>query len=276
MYRERLADLAAAFRRKFVGSDGRLAIETQTACVLALDTGVMPREHVAAVVSQLVDRIARNDFRMATGFLGTKSILPVLSAHGHHDLACRLFQSRKFPSWGYEVEQGANSVWERWDSFTKEHGFDGATGKNNAAMNSFSHYAFGAVMEWAFRELAGIDMLEPGYGRIRIRPRIPSAQSNPDGEPLDWVEAEYASLRGLIRSHWRRNGETVEMRVTIPPNTTAEVHVPCRQVSDVLVDGKPLNAGVEDVRVLADSSPVTVLEVGSGDYLFRGALGARE
>jgi alpha-L-rhamnosidase len=276
LYRERQADLVAAFRRRFVRPDGTLSVATQTACVLSVDTGVMAGAHAAAVVRQLVDRIARNDFRMATGFLGTKSLLPVLSAHGHHDLACRLFQSRKFPSWGYEVEQGANSVWERWDSFTREHGFDGATGANNAAMNSFSHYAFGAVMEWVVRELAGIDMLEPGYGRIRIRPRIPSVESNPDGQPLTWVKADYASPRGVIRSHWKRSGEAVEMRVTIPPNTTAEVHVPCNHAMAVVVDGRPLGDTAEGLRIVDTGPLATVLEVGSGDYVFGGAAAAWE
>jgi len=268
-YRSRFERIAAAFRRRHVRPDGRLAVDTQTACVLALDTELVADAHAAPVVAQLVSRIERNGCRMATGFLGTKSILPVLTAHGHHDLACRLFQSRQFPSWGFEVEQGANSVWERWDSYTKEHGFDGATGGNNAAMNSFSHYAFGAVMEWAFRDLAGIDALEPGYGRIRIVPRLPAPGSNPDRRPIDWVEADYDGPRGRIESHWRRQDGSVEMRVRVPANTTAEVHVPATAVDAVLESGRPVaTAAAPGMRVIGLIDGAVVVEVGSGAYRF--------
>lgn len=170
------------------------------------------------------------------------------------------------------MEQGANTVWERWDSFTRENGFDGATGKNNAAMNSFSHYAFGAVMEWAVRTLAGIDAIEPGYGRIRIRLAIPSAGSNPDGAPIDWVEAEYESVRGLIRSQWRRSGQTVKMQVTVPPNTTAEVSVPSDDAAGVLVDSQSLDEAIEGVRIIGSEQGAVVLEVGSGAYRFTGRV----
>ena len=93
---------------------------------------------------------------MTTGFLGTRPLLPVLTSVGENDLAVKHFQSRKFPSWGYEVEQGATTIWEHWDSYTKAHGFGGMDGKQNASMNSFAHYSFGAVCEWMINDLAGI------------------------------------------------------------------------------------------------------------------------
>lgn len=271
-YRRRFETLADSFRRLYLRDDGTVAVDTQTACVLALEMGLVPDDKAAAAAKQLAGRIEKNGVRMATGFLGTKAILPALSAHGHHDLACRLFQSRSFPSWGYEVEQGANSVWERWDGFTREHGFEGAAGKNNAAMNSFSHYAFGAVMEWGFKTLAGIDCIDPGYARIRIRPRPPTPGSNPDRAVIDWVRADYDSPRGPIQSHWRRLDGGVEMRVRIPANTTAVVHVPARDAASVTEgDGLPMVAGrVAGVRVLEAKNGEVLLEVGSGDYRFMG------
>ena len=275
-FQQRHARIADSFTEQYLRDDGSLAVETQTACVLALQTGLLSGAATEPVVAQLVARIRNNDVRMATGFLGTKSILPMLSAHGQHDLACRLFQSRDFPSWGYEVQQGANTVWERWDSFTKEHGFEGTNGSNNAAMNSFSHYAFGAVMEWAYRTLAGIDCLEPGYGRIRIRPQIPAANSNPDREPIHWVRADYQSPRGLIASHWRREGEQVVMDVVVPANVTAEVHVPAERLEDVHCGGQPLGAGPAtgvDVHQVDDEA--VILIVGSGEYRFTSQLPAR-
>ncbi len=281
VYSRRFEDLAASFRRNYLRADGMVAVDTQTACVLALEMGLVPNEKTAAVAQQLAGRIEKNGFRMATGFLGTKAILPVLSAHGHHDLACRLFQSREFPSWGYEVEQGATSVWERWDGFTREHGFEGATGKNNAAMNSFSHYAFGAAMEWGFRTLAGIDTIDPAFARIRIRPRPPTPGSNPQRAVIEWVKADYDGPRGPIQSHWRRIDGGIEMRVRIPANTTAMVHVPARDAARVtegeptgaggLRDGQPVAAGdVPGVKVVEAGTGEVILEVGSGEYRFVG------
>ncbi len=268
-YRERLGKLTTAFATQYLQPDGRLSVETQTACVLAIGLGLLPPERSAGVVNQLVGLIERAGDRMTTGFLGTKSILPVLSAHGHHDLACRLFQSREFPSWGYEVEQGANSVWERWDSFTKEHGFEGTTGTNNAAMNSFSHYAFGAVMEWAFRDLAGIDTRDPGYGMILFRPRIPSAASNPAGRPLDWVEAEYDGPRGRIASRWKRSPEGLVVKVTVPANAVAEIHLPAGEPAAVSEGGRPLAAGeTPGVKAVRVADGLVIVEAGSGDYVF--------
>jgi alpha-L-rhamnosidase len=273
IYRDRAAAIRDSFRKQYLRDDGTVNIDTQTACVLALENGLVADDACGPIVAQLVQRIEANGIRMATGFLGTKSILPALSAHGHHNLACRLFQSRDFPSWGYEVEQGANTVWERWDSFTKEHGFEGYTGSNNAAMNSFSHYAFGAVMEWGYRTLAGIDLAEPGYRRIRIRPLIPSAESNPDREPIHWVRADYASPRGLIASHWRRDGDELVMEVTIPANTTAEVHVPAASLNDVHCGSQQLSAGpAEGVEVREVTATTAILSVGSGDYRFTSKL----
>ena len=159
---------------------------------------------------------------MATGFLGTRPCLPVLSSVGHHDLAVRLLQSREFPSWGYEVEQGATTIWERWDSYTKEDGF----GRHNAAMNSFSHYAFGAVCEWMFATLAGIDTETAGFQHLRIAPQPPSEGSNPHHAPIDWVRARYDSIHGTVAVAWQQEATRFTLDVTVPPNTTATVVLP--------------------------------------------------
>ena len=241
-------------------------VDTQTACVLALAVGLLPDEKSTQATSfRLAEKIAKKDFRMATGFLGTKPLLTALSHYRQNDLACRLFQSRKFPSWGYEVEQGATTVWERWDSFTKEHGFDGATGKNNAAMNSFSHYSFGSVMQWGFQTLAGIDTDGAGFRQLRIRPSVPTPQSNPDGKPLDWVRAEYTHPRGKIVSAWKREGERLVFDVTVPANTTARVTLPTKSAEKITEGDKALSA---DVKVEGSVGRETTLMIGSGMYRF--------
>lgn len=281
--REREADdyarlsthIATQFARDYLEADGRLKVPTQTAHVLALDFGLLPESSRPAVGSALAQRIAGNDFRMATGFLGTKPLLPVLSANGHHDLAVRLFQSRRFPSWGYAVVNGANSVWERWDSYTKEHGFNGASGRQNAAMNSFSHYAFGAAMEWGFRTLAGIDTDGPGFKRIVIRPLPPTPGGHPGQQPIAWVHAHYDSIHGRIVSRWRQTATHFELEVVIPPNTTARVHLPGTDARGITVDGKPVSrvAGIETIGI---EHGTTVLHVGSGRYRFLSVLAKHE
>ncbi|HWQ90581.1 MAG TPA: family 78 glycoside hydrolase catalytic domain, partial [Clostridia bacterium] len=222
-YRKRFAHVQAAFRKAYAREDGSLNVESQSAYVLALWVGLLPESVTGHSASLLSQRIHRAGDRMTTGFLGTRALLPALSQHGQHDLAVRLFQSRQFPSWGYEVVNGATTVWERWDSFTHEHGFDGQGGQQNASMNSFSHYAFGAVMEWAYRDLAGIDTSGPGYKRLLIKPGPPAPDSNPDNPPITWARAEYDSIRGKIISHWKRDGEAFELNLTVPANTTATV-----------------------------------------------------
>lgn len=264
-YADLQARLAAQFAKDYVQPDEALAVETQTAYVLATQLAELPTGQDRGFVRRLADRIARNDHRMSTGFLGTKHLLPALTAGGYDDLACRLFQSRRFPSWGYEVANGATTVWERWDSYTKEHGFNGAGGNQNASMNSFSHYSFGAVMEWAFRDLAGIDTDDPGYRRIAIRPHPPAPGSNPEQPPVDWVKASYRSIRGSIESAWRRAGDTFEMDVRIPANTTATVYLPAKEAAQVRESGKPLGQAA-GVKVLREASNAVVLEVGSGQY----------
>lgn len=123
-------------------------------------------------------------------------------------------------------------------------------------------------MEWAYRTLAGIDTLEPGHGRILIRPRIPARASNPDGPPITWVKADYAGPRGTISSHWKREGDSIVMDVMIPANTTARVHVPARAVADVTEGGLPLAGGITGVTVLGVEENAVVLDVGSGAYRF--------
>lgn len=266
--------LAERFAADYLRPDGTLEVDTQTAYVLSARLAGIPVTRGKGIVKHLADKIAKNEHSMATGFLGTKHLLPALTDGGYDDLAARLFQSRRFPSWGYEVVNGATTVWERWDSYTKEHGFNGASGNQNAAMNSFSHYAFGAVMEWAFRSLAGIDAEGPGYSRIVIHPHPPAPGSNPEQTPIHWVKAEYQSIRGLIRSEWRREADAFELRVSIPGNTTATVYVPALNADSIRESGQPLGAA-QGVRLLRKEDARIVVAVESGDYRFTSSVSHR-
>ena len=270
-YRELFQKIKAAFNQKYLKPDGSLAVDTQTAYALALFMDLVPDNLRTAAGARLARKVSDNNTRMSTGFLGTRPLLPVLSSVGQHDLAVRLLQSRRFPSWGYEVEQGATTIWERWDSFTKEHGFDGQTGKQNASMNSFAHYSFGAVCEWMFFQLAGIDSDGPGYRRIIIRPTPPTRGSNPEHKPIDWVKAHYDSIHGRIVSNWKVDGGSFKLDATIPANTTATVYLPAKGVAGVTINGSSVDKA-DGVRYLRVEQGQIVMEVVAGTYRFSSSL----
>jgi len=262
-YREQFERTKKAFNEKYVRPDGRVNVRTQSAQALALFADLIPDDQREATGECLAEMIAKNGNRMSTGFLGTRPLLPVLSASGQHDLATFLLQSRDFPSWGYEIANGATTIWERWDSYTKEDAF----GRHNAAMNSFSHYAFGAVCEWMFGTLAGIRSAGPGYAKIIIDPRPPRADSNAMREPIDRVTAKYKSIRGTILSDWSIQEDKFYLDITVPANTTASVYLPTQDVESITESGQPIN-NQNHVRVVGADDGKVELQVGSGRYAF--------
>ncbi len=220
--------MRANFRKKHLQPDGSIKPNSQSAYVLALDCHLLTDTderakagtHLAALIQS---KSGPNNSGMTTGFLGTKPLLPVLADTGQLELAATILQSRNYPSWGYAVKNGATTIWERWNSYTEEHGFGGSDGKMNAAMNSFSHYAFGAVTEWMFTDLAGIAPAEPGYSKIRLHPRIATTGT----DPITWVRAHHDSPHGRIAIHWKRQDDgSLLYEAIIPPNTTAELTLP--------------------------------------------------
>ena len=266
-YRRLFGRIKAAFNGKYVKPDGSLTVDTQTAYALALFMDLVPPELRNEVGEHLAKKIRDNGTRMTTGFLGTRPLLLVLSSVGQHDLAVRLFQSRKFPSWGYEVEQGATTIWERWDSYTKEDGF----GRHNAAMNSFAHYAFGAVCEWMFGRLAGIETEDAGYRRIVLHPSPPSPGSNPDNPPIHWVKATYDSIRGPIVCNWKLADGDFHLETTVPANTTATVYLPAAKSDSITESGRPLGESKE-VTLLRMEEDRAVISVDSGAYRFESQV----
>lgn len=245
-----------AFLAKYMGEDGRLKENTQTACAMALDLDVLPSSFKPAVAKQLLQLLQTNKGYLATGFLGTKHLLPALSNAGYQQEALQLFTKKGFPSWLYEVVNGATSIWERWDSYTIENGFGG---EQNTGMNSFSHYAFGAVAEWMFRHLAGIDMLDNGFREIVIRPE-PNAALGP-------VSASYHSINGEIKSGWSLEDKNLKLEISIPANTTAQIWIPAKGPDLVQENNLPLSkvAGISKQEM---NGKYLVLEVGSGEYRF--------
>jgi len=248
-------DIRSAFQKAFVSSDGHVKGETQTAYLLALSMDLIPPELRDEAAAHLVDDIRGRDTHLSTGFVGCGFINPVLTEMGYKDIAYQLLLNETFPSWGYSIKHGATTIWERWDGWTEDKGFQ------DPGMNSFNHYAFGAIGEWLYRFVAGIDLDPgvPGFKKIRIRP-YPS-------DDLEYARAEYQSIHGKIISGWTRQGGEMTMDVTIPPNTTATVFVPFSDVSKINEDGKRVEDS-EGVRFLRTEEGRVVFEVESGRYTF--------
>ena len=224
----------AAFRRRFVTGEGRLVSETQTAYVLALYYGLFDRDETERATATLVRDIEARGNHLATGFVGTPYLLPVLTNHGRLDVAYRLLLQTSAPSWLYPITQGATTIWERWDGFTEEVGFQ------DPAMNSFNHYAYGAVGEWLYGTLAGLELdpdLSPArnaYRRVRIQPRPPRIEDFPDGVPIRYVSAALDSVHGRYEVTWEIGDGRFTLKVRIPPNCSAKVILPNDETHDVV------------------------------------------
>jgi len=209
---ERLrSGIVAAFNRAYVGEDAYIEGDTQTVYLLALHMSLLPEGLRSRAAERLVENIERHDGHLTTGFVGVGLLCPVLSEAGYSDVAHRLLLQESFPSWGYSIRHGATTIWERWDGWTEDAGFQ------TPMMNSFNHYSLGSVGQWLYEHVAGIQAAEPGYARVRIAPE--------PGE-LEWARAEYRSVRGRIVSAWRQDADRLQLEVEIPPNVRATVVLP--------------------------------------------------
>jgi alpha-L-rhamnosidase len=247
--------IKAAFNGAYVAPDGKIEGDTQTCYLLALHMDLLPDELRSIAAEHLVRAIEREDWHLSTGFVGVGYLCPVLTEAGYADVAYRLLNNETFPSWGYTIKNGATTIWERWDGWTEESGFQSPN------MNSFNHYSLGSVGEWLYRYVAGIDAEAPGFERILIRPR--------PGGGLTHARGEYDSVRGRISSSWKIEDGRFVLEVTIPPNTTATVHVP--STDGVSEGGRPVQEA-EGVELLRADEGETVLAVGSGRYEFAGRM----
>lgn len=251
---ESLSDsIAYAFRKQFIDHDGRVEGNTQTAYLLSLAFDLVPDYRMAAVEGNLLGAFESRSNRLSTGILGTSQLLPVLTSIGRLDLAYSLLLQDEFPSWGYQINQGATSVWERWDSYTSEEGF------HEDSTNSLNHYAYGSIGQWMYSTIAGIVRTAPGYRRFTIRPQ--------PGGGLTHASAWHRSVRGMIESSWSIESGRFELNVVIPPNTVAEVYLPSTDVQAITEGDAPLME-VKEVEVLEQREGNTLLRIGSGRYRF--------
>lgn len=199
--------IVASFRNEFFTPSGRLAVRTQTAHILALYFQLVPDAYRERTVQTLLELLAEHDGHLVTGFVGTPYFCHALSENGQADAAWQLLLKDDFPSWLYQVKAGATTIWEHWDGVKP----DGTMWSPD--MNSFNHYAYGAIGEWLYRVAAGINTREdePGFKHSILRPM--------PGGGLAWLKARYGSVYGDIRVHWQQQAQTVTLQVEIPANT---------------------------------------------------------
>jgi len=260
-YADLLEKIKKAFREEFVTPNGRLASNTQTAYSLALAFDLVPCGLKETPAKRLAEDV--NEFKhITTGFLGTPLICHILTDHGYLEYAYDLLNRKEYPSWLYPIDKGATTIWERWDGIKPDGTFQ------DKGMNSFNHYAYGAIGEWLYRVVAGIEIDEqnPGYKHIIIQP-------HPGGE-LTYAKARLDSMYGPIESGWNVAGETVNVNVKVPANTSATVRLPDAKVDDVQEGGKPLDK-VKGIVKTAQEGDTAIIQLGSGRYLFEYPVGKK-
>lgn len=254
-YETLFRDIKAAFNKAYVAEDGRIQGNTQAGYALALHFDLLPEKARPLAVKHMLEGIAAYNGHMSTGFHSTYRMMLELTRAGHNETAYRLINHRTFPSWGYSIENGATTIWERWDGYVKGRGFQ------DKGMNSFNHYAIGAVGEWMHRVILGInnDDRHPAYEHFILRPH--------PGGGLKWAGGSYDSIRGRIESSWSIADGKLRLDATIPANTTATVYVPAKDASTVMEGGKRADRAT-GVQFLRMEDGAAVFKVQSGKYRF--------
>ena len=254
-YKELRKQAYAYFVENYM-KDGKLIGQTQTDKILALAFDLVDADYAKILADELVEQIKANGNRLSTGFLGTYTLCTTLSKYGKDKMAYTLLMQRNEPSWLYSIDQGATTIWERWNSYTKEKGF------GDVGMNSFNHYAYGSVVEWMYRYMAGIEPGAAGFGTVILQPRLDTrnAEELPDGQQrMTYVKASYKSAAGLIESEWH-NEESFTYKCTVP--VTAELRLP-------IMGEKLLINGVEhSFDEYERKDGCAVINLASGEYVF--------
>jgi len=253
-YRKLADSIKQTFNKTYVDDSVFIKGNTQSAYALALHFDLLPQEKRQRAFDRMIDCIREYDNRISTGFVTTIMMMKELVRGGRTDLAYMLLESDRFPSWLYSIEQGATTIWERWDGYVKGRGFQ------DPGMNSFNHYSIGAVGEWMYRTILGFEPDEQsgGYDHFIIHPR--------PGGTIQWAKGSYNSIKGRISTNWRFQDGNFLMTVEIPVNCTATVILPVQNAGTILLDGKAVSDRL--IRQNPASSKETAIDLGSGKYQF--------
>ncbi|MES2774991.1 MAG: family 78 glycoside hydrolase catalytic domain [Bacteroidota bacterium] len=257
-----LQKVKAAFLQEYTTPNGATMSNTQTSYVLALQFDLYPEALRQQAADRLVANIRQYGNHLTTGFLGTPYLCHVLSRYGYSDMAYTLLLQETYPSWLYPVTKGATTIWERWDGIRTNGDFQAIT------MNSFNHYAYGAIGDWMYRVMAGLDMEDGAlaYKKIRIRPHI-------DGR-FTHASAAYETPYGKLSSGWKIQDQQLTLTAEIPANTTATIYIPANDGADVLENGQLLAAS-KNLTIVGKEKGYLVVKVGSGKYEFSTAYAAK-
>jgi alpha-L-rhamnosidase len=245
-------DVKRAFQREYITPNGRTASGSQTSYVLALHFRLLPDSVTTIAANHLTADIRGRGNRLSTGFLGTPYLCQVLSDNGHTDLAYELLLQEQYPSWLYPVKMGATTIWERWDGIRPDSTFQ------DKGMNSFNHYAYGAIGDWMYNVVAGIDPSTPALGSLDLKPH--------PTQRLQYARATYQSPYGMVASGWEVRDDKVIVSVEIPHNATAMLTLPDTQLSKITESGAPLKRSEGMQRI--DTVAGAMIQLGSGRYVF--------
>lgn len=248
-----------SFATRFIAPDGEVLGGTQTGYAIALEFGLVPRRTQGAVRGRLIESVRAADRRVTTGFLGMPVLLPALSEAGAHDIAVAVVRETSYPSWGFQIEHGATTTWERWDSWRPDVGFA------DPGMNSFNHFAFGSVGDWLFRYVGGLSPGDVGFRRTSIRPRT--------GHGISWARASHESAFGVHEVEWHELESETEVRVTVPPGTEAELTLASAR-DRIRIDGRPIESS-DDVVITRAGARATVMTLPPGRHAIRSMDGKR-
>ena len=249
-----LSKIKEAYLKEYVTPNGLISSDTQTAYVLALEFDMLPENLRLQAAARLVANIRQYNNHLSTGFLGTPYLCHVLSRFGYDNIAYGLLMQDTYPSWLYPVKMGATTIWERWDGIKPDGTFETPT------MNSYNHYAYGAIGDWMYRTIAGIDTKTeaPGYKEIVIKPTV--------GGNLESAAADYETNYGKVSSHWKLENGMLLLDVEIPANTNATVYIP-DSGNIVTESGKPIDLQ-QEIKMAKQETGYVVVNVGSGIYHF--------
>ena len=252
-YVELVTDIKAAFVHEFVTPAGRLVSNTQTAYSLALSFGLMPEELIPKAAGYLAEDVKKME-HLTTGFVGTPLLCNALSDNGYADLAFMLLMNKEYPSWLYPVTRGATTIWERWDGQKPDGSFQDVT------MNSFNHYAYGAIGQWLYQYVAGIqnDPKAPGYKHFVLQPH--------PGGGLTSATGSLKTLFGTIKSDWKLENQRLTYSCSIPPNSSATVNFNHSEAKDITINNLPLLK--YGLAKISENNQKVKIELGSGNYIF--------
>ena len=268
-YQELYQNIKAEFRSRYITPSIRQ--NTQTAYLMALDYNLLEDDAEIEKFKNLLSRNIRvNGYKLNTGFAGTAILNTTLSRFGLNDYAYDLLLQRKCPSWLYSVDQGATTIWERWNSYTVESGF------GDPGMNSFNHYAYGAVGEWMYRYMLGIeyDPAQPGFRHIILQPQPDRRTTLPTGqEIITHATGHHLSHYGEIRSSWQTTDQDdITYDCTIPANSSATLYLPVADEKTIVMESNQAATEAEGVEYLGFKNGCQVYRLGSGSYHFTTKL----